>query len=107
MGSGRTTLLQTLLRGLDEQTTVARVMNTLLEPRELIEAALIDLGIDPTGKSKPFLLKELGELLVAERTAGRLVLLVIDEAQNLSPPALEEIRMLSNLETEKSKLIQI
>ena len=107
IGSGKTTLLQTLLRGLDNRTTVARVMNTLLDPRELLEAAMIDVGLDPTGKSKPIMLKEFGEFLVNERSAGRLVLLVIDEAQNLSLPALEEIRMLSNLETEKSKLLQI
>jgi len=107
IGSGKTTLLQTMLRGLDGQTTVARVMNTLLDPRELLESAMIDLGLDPSGKSKPALLKALGELLVNERAAGRLVLLVIDEAQNLTLPALEEIRMLSNLETEKSKLLQI
>ena len=107
IGSGKTTLLQTLLRGLDSHTTVARLMNTLLDPRELVEAAMLDLGLDPAGASKPAMLKKLGEFLVAERSAGRLVLLVIDEAQNLSLPALEEIRMLSNLETEKSKLLQI
>jgi putative secretion ATPase (PEP-CTERM system associated) len=107
IGSGKTTLLQTLLRGLDDRTTVARVMNTLLDPRELLESAMIDLGLDPAGKSKPAMLKQFGEFLVGERQAGRLVLLVIDEAQNLALPALEEIRMLSNLETEKSKLLQI
>jgi putative secretion ATPase (PEP-CTERM system associated) len=107
IGSGKTTLLQTLLRGLDSQTTVARIMNTLLDPRELIEAAMIDLALDPAGKSKPAMLKEFGEFLVNQRMDGRLVLLVIDEAQNLALPALEEIRMLSNLETEKSKLLQI
>ena len=107
IGSGKTTLLQTMLRTLDSQTTVARVMNTLLDPRELLESAMIDLGMDPAGQSKPAMLKAFGEFLVAERAAGRLVLLVIDEAQNLTLPALEEIRMLSNLETEKSKLLQI
>jgi general secretion pathway protein A len=107
IGSGKTTLLQTMLRTLDSQTTVARVMNTLLDPRELLESAMIDLGLDPEGKSKPSMLKTFGEFLVGERAAGRLVLLVIDEAQNLTLPALEEIRMLSNLETEKSKLLQI
>jgi len=107
IGSGKTTLLQTLLRNVDNRTTVARVMNTLLDPRELIEAAMIDLGMDPSAMSKPAMLKAFGEFLVNERAAGRMVLLVIDEAQNLSLPALEEIRMLSNLETEKSKLLQI
>jgi len=107
IGSGKTTLLQTLLRTVDNRITVARVMNTLLDPRELIEAAMIDLGLDPAGMSKPAMLKSFGEFLVNERTGGRMVLLVIDEAQNLSLPALEEIRMLSNMETEKSKLVQI
>jgi len=106
IGSGKTTLLQALLRGLDAQTTVVRLMNTLLEPRELLEAIAIDLGIVPSGTSKPALLRDLSFRLVEERAAGRIVLLVIDEAQNLGLPALEEIRMLSNLETEKSKLIQ-
>src|SRR4029077_9167864 len=64
-------------------------------------------GLEPIGASKPMMLKEFGEFLVNERAGGRLVLLVIDEAQNLTLPALEEIRMLSNLETEKSKLLQI
>src|SRR5256885_14688962 len=79
IGSGKTTLLQTMLRGLDSQTTVARVMNTLLDPRELIESAMIDLGLDPSGLSKPAMLKMLGEFLVSEWTSGRIVLLVIDE----------------------------
>jgi putative secretion ATPase (PEP-CTERM system associated) len=107
IGSGKTTLLQTLLRGLDNQTTVGRIVNTLLEPRELLETIMIDFGLDPAGKSKPLLLRDLAQYLVDQRLAGRMVLLVIDEAQNLSLPALEELRMLSNLETEKSKLLQI
>jgi putative secretion ATPase (PEP-CTERM system associated) len=107
IGSGKTTLLQTLQRGLDSETTVARIVNTILEPRELLETILIDLGLDPAGHSKPLLLRDLAQYLVDQRLAGRLVLLVIDEAQNLSLAALEELRMLSNLETEKSKLLQI
>jgi len=107
IGSGKTTLLQTLLRGLDAQTTVGRIVNTLLEPRELLETIMIDFGLDPAGKSKPLLLRDLAQYLVDQRLAGRMVLLVIDEAQNLSLGALEELRMLSNLETEKSKLLQI
>jgi putative secretion ATPase (PEP-CTERM system associated) len=106
IGSGKTTLLQTLLRGLDSETTVARIVNTMLDPRELLESILLDFGLDvPAGK--PAMLRRLAEFLVHEREAGRLVLLVVDEAQNLGLDALEEVRMLSNLETEKSKLIQI
>jgi putative secretion ATPase (PEP-CTERM system associated) len=107
IGSGKTTLLQTLLRGLDSQTTVGRIVNTMLEPRELLETIMIDFGLDAASKSKPLLLRDLAQFLVDQRLAGRMVLLVIDEAQNLSLGALEELRMLSNLETEKSKLLQI
>ena len=107
IGSGKTTLLQTLLRNLDNQTTVGRIVNTMLEPRELLETIMIDFGLDPSGRSKPLLLRDLSQFLVDQRLAGRLVLLVIDEAQNLGLGALEELRMLSNLETEKSKLLQI
>lgn len=107
IGSGKTTLLQTLLRGLDNQTTVGRIVNTMLEPRELLETIMIDFGLDPAGKSKPLILRDLAQYLVDQRLAGRMVLLVIDEAQNLTLAALEELRMLSNLETEKSKLLQI
>jgi putative secretion ATPase (PEP-CTERM system associated) len=107
IGSGKTTLLQTLLRGLDTQTTVGRIVNTLLEPRELIETIMIDFGLETSGRSKPLMLRDLAQYLVDQRLAGRLVLLVIDEAQNLGLAALEELRMLSNLETEKSKLMQI
>jgi general secretion pathway protein A len=108
IGSGKTTLLQTALRGLDHQTSVSRIVNTMLDARELIEAVMLDFGLDPgQGRSKPLLLRDLARYLVDQRNAGRMALLVIDEAQNLSMPALEEVRMLSNLETEKSKLIQI
>ncbi len=107
IGSGKTTLLQTLLRNLDSQTTVGRIVNTMLEPRELLETIMIDFGLDPGGRTKPLLLRDLAQYLVDQRLAGRLVLLVIDEAQNLGLAALEELRMLSNLETEKSKLMQV
>jgi putative secretion ATPase (PEP-CTERM system associated) len=108
IGSGKTTLLQTALRGVDKHTAVARVVNTQLDARDLLEAVMLDFGLTPEpGSSKPRLLRVLAEYLVEQRVNGRLALLVIDEAQNLSLPALEEVRMLSNLETEKSKLIQI
>jgi general secretion pathway protein A len=108
IGCGKTTLLQTVLRGLDRQTSVSRLVNTMLDARELIEAVMLDFGLDlGQGRSKPHLLHDLARYLVDQRMAGRLALLVIDEAQNLSLSALEEVRMLSNLETEKSKLIQI
>jgi general secretion pathway protein A len=107
IGAGKTTVLQTLLRRLDEHAVVARLVNTILEPRDLLDAIAIDFGLNPNGKSKPMLLRELADFLVQQRTHGRASLLVVDEAQNLTPQALEEIRLLSNLETEKSKLLQI
>jgi putative secretion ATPase (PEP-CTERM system associated) len=108
IGCGKTTLLQTVLRGIDRQTSVSRIVNSMLDARELLEAVMLDFGLDPgQGRSKPHLLHELSRFLVDQRMAGRLALLVIDEAQNLTMAALEEVRMLSNLETEKSKLIQI
>jgi general secretion pathway protein A len=107
IGSGKTTLLQSVLRTLDSHTTVARLVNTLLDPREVLEALMVDLGLDPAGKSKPLMLRDLAQFLVDQRMQGRMVLVVIDEAQNLSAAALEELRMLSNLETEKSKLLEM
>jgi putative secretion ATPase (PEP-CTERM system associated) len=108
IGCGKTTLLQTLLRSIDRKTSISRLMNTMLDSRELLEAIMLDFGLDPgQGRSKPYLIRDLAQFLVNERQAGRLALLIIDEAQNLSVSALEEVRMLSNFETEKSKLIQI
>jgi putative secretion ATPase (PEP-CTERM system associated) len=107
IGSGKTTLLQVLLRTLDGQTTVVRLVNTLLTGVELLESMLLDLGVEHPPATKPAMLRELAQVLLRERSQGRRVLVVIDEAQNLSPEALEELRMLSNLETEKSKLVQI
>jgi len=107
IGSGKTTLLQVLLRNLDSQTTVVRLANTLLDARELVEALLLGLGVENPPATKPAMLRDLARLLVDLRSRGQRVIAVIDEAQNLSLEALEELRMLSNLETEKSKLMQI
>ena len=107
IGSGKTTLVQSVLRNLDTHTTVGRIVNTMLDPRELLETIMLDFGLEAAGRSKPQLLRDLAQYLVDQRLAGRMVLIVIDEAQNLSLAALEELRMLSNLETEKSKLLQI
>jgi type II secretory pathway predicted ATPase ExeA len=108
IGCGKTTMLQTVLRALDQQTSIARLMNTMLDARELIEAIMLDFGLEPRpDASKPYLLRDLARHLVDQRNAGRLSLVVIDEAQNLSVSALEEVRMLSNLETDTAKLLQI
>lgn len=106
IGAGKTTLLQSLLLKLDSRSVVARLVNTTLDPRELLEAILMDFGLQAEGRSKPAMLRDLGQFLVQQRLTGGRPLLVIDEAQNLSTEALEEVRLLSNLETEKSKLLQ-
>jgi general secretion pathway protein A len=108
IGCGKTTMLQTVVRSLDKKTSIARLMNTMLDARELLQAIMLDFGLEPRPEAtKPYLVRELARFLVEQRNNGRLSLLVIDEAQNLSVSALEEVRMLSNLETEKSKLIHI
>jgi type II secretory pathway predicted ATPase ExeA len=96
-----------VLQRLDDRTVIARVVNTMLDPRELLDAIALDFGLATISPSKPVLLRDLGLFLVEQRRQGRRPLLVIDEAQNLSAQALEEVRLLSNLETEKSKLLQI
>jgi general secretion pathway protein A len=107
IGCGKTTLLQTLVTSLDGRTLVARLVDTLLDPTELIEALLIDFGVDQIPTTKPSMVRELARVLVDQHAMGRRVIVIIDEAQNLSRRTLEEVRMLSNLETEKSKLMQI
>jgi general secretion pathway protein A len=108
IGCGKTTLLQTVIAGLDRQTTVARIVSTMLTSRELVDAILLEFGLEvPPGRGKPHAIRDLATFLVEQRVEGKLSLLAIDEAQNLDPAALEELRMLSNLETEKSKLLQI
>ena len=83
IGSGKTTLLQVLLRNLDGNTTVVRLVNTLLTGRELIESMLLDLGVEVPTPTKPAMLRDLARVLVEQRAAGRRVVAVIDEAQNL------------------------
>ena len=107
IGAGKTTVCQTLLRKLDLNTRVARIFNTHLTNRELLVAILEDLEIPYNGGTKGKLLSQLYDYLITEALKGVNVVILIDEAQNLTPTVLEEVRMLSNLETEKEKLIQI
>jgi len=107
VGSGKTTLCRALLMKLGPNTEVALVLNSFLSELELLKTINEDLGIRSTGGSKKELIDELNNFLLDRRMKGKNVVLVIDEAQNLSLPVLEQIRMLSNLETEKEKLLQI
>ena len=108
IGAGKTTLCRALLNQLDTNTKTAFILNSTLPESQLLKAILADFGIPTDRKNnKLVLLKMLNDFLLNELTLGHNVVLIIDEAQNLRPKVLEEIRMLSNLETEKEKLFQI
>ena len=107
IGAGKTTVCRTLLNRLDQTTKVALVLNTHLGKKELLTTILEDLDIEYKSTSKTHLLSALNEYLLEQASKDVNVVLIIDEAQNLTPSVLEEVRMLSNLETETEKLIQI
>jgi len=107
IGAGKTTLIRVFLNQLEKPIRVARVFNTRVTARQLLEMVLQDLGIRHGGKSKADMIHALNRGLIDIFADGGRVVLVIDEAQNLSVDLLEEIRLLSNLETEKTKLLQI
>jgi general secretion pathway protein A len=106
-GSGKTTILRHLLRVLPQQVRTAFVFNTELTYEEFLRAFLRELGLPHETTSREDMLLALNGYLLAEYKAGRSVLLIIDEAQNLSMTVLEDIRMLSNLETDRGKPLQI
>ncbi|MBI2216252.1 MAG: AAA family ATPase [Candidatus Rokubacteria bacterium] len=107
IGTGKTTLLRTLLERLDGQTPVAYVHNSALEIEGLLEYILHDFGVKSTARSQAQRLVELNEFLIEQHRQGRSPVLVIDEAQNLAIPTLEAVRLLSNFETTHEKLMQI
>lgn len=107
IGVGKTTVCRALLRRLPERFTTALVVNTLLTEKELLRTLLDDFGMPVPEGTRKDLLDALNRFLLAEAERGRRPVLVLDEAQNLAPPLLEQVRLLSNLETEKRKLLQI
>ncbi|MFH1458691.1 MAG: AAA family ATPase [Candidatus Omnitrophota bacterium] len=107
IGAGKTTVCRTLLNKLDINTRVATITNTHLTCKELIAEILEEFQVNYAPGTKQKLLSQLNAFLIKQLAAGINVILIIDEAQNLSTKVLEEVRMLSNLETEKEKLIQI
>jgi len=109
VGTGKTLLLRCLLRLLKESKDVAYayVFNGRLSPTEFLQYILSDLGLQASGKNKSELLLELGEFLVSRGSKKLTTVLIIDEAHLLSEDILEEIRLLSNLETPDDKLLQI
>jgi general secretion pathway protein A len=107
IGTGKTTLLRTLLERLDRDTRVAYVHNSALGIEGLLEYILQDWGVKSTGSTHAQRLFELNEFLIDQHRAGQSPVLVIDEAQNLSIETLEAVRLLSNFETTNQKLMQI
>jgi putative secretion ATPase (PEP-CTERM system associated) len=107
IGTGKTTIMRTLLKQVPQEIRIARVNNTKVTSEQLISMINEDFGIDTKGKDKTQLLSELADFLIRLYGERKRAVLIIDEAQNLSPDLLEEIRLLSNLETDKSKLLQI
>ena len=107
VGTGKTTLCRALLQRLGPNTEVAFVFNPILSGEELLRAVSIEFGLITEGYSRADLNDQLNQFLLQTRREGRRALLIVDESQNLDPATLEEIRLLSNLETSSSKLIQI
>ena len=107
IGTGKTTICRAFLEKLDKNIKTAVIFNSLLSEGKLLESILQDFGFPSKGRTKHDLVNALNQSLLQLLPRGEKAVLIIDEAQNLSVPVLEQIRMLSNLETEKEKLLQI
>jgi len=107
VGAGKTTLIRELIKRHLDNVTLAKVFNTKADSHQLLTMINDDFGLKTEGHSKAMLLRDLNEFLIDQYAAGKRAVLIIDEAQNLSMDLLEEIRMLSNLETDGGKLLQI
>ncbi len=107
IGAGKTTLIETFLRELGPEVVVAQINQTQLSPTAFLQTVLVQFGFTPFDMKKPEVLATLNQFLTEQHIAGRKVVLIIDEAQNLSYRVLEEIRMLSGIETTKEKVLRI
>jgi len=107
IGSGKTTLLQSFLAELEDDIVYAVVSQTQLTSTEFLQAVLTEFGFKPFKKRKVELLDMLNMFLIEQYSNGKKVVLVVDEAQNLTRKVLEEIRLLSGIETHKEKVLRI
>ncbi|MBT8078734.1 MAG: AAA family ATPase [Gammaproteobacteria bacterium] len=107
IGSGKTTLLQTFLTELPDDVVYAVVSQTQLTPTQFLQTVLAEFGFKPFNKRKVELLDMLNMFLIEQYANGKKVVLIVDEAQNLSKKVLEEVRMLSGIETHKEKVLRI
>jgi general secretion pathway protein A len=107
IGSGKTTLIESFLQEVQRDVVVAQIGQTQVSVIDFLQAALVQFGFSPFKMKKAELIATLNNFLVEQYVAGRKVLLIVDEAQNLSLRVLEEIRMLSGVETTKEKVLRI
>ncbi len=107
IGSGKTTLLHSFLSELDDDVVYAVISQTQLTSTQFLQAILTEFGFKPFDKRKVELLDMLNMFLIEQYSNGKKVVLIVDEAQNLSKRVLEEVRMLSGIETEKEKVLRI
>lgn len=107
VGSGKTTLCRAILTRLGADVATALLLNPSLSENQLLRAMLNDFGLPVQGRDRLDYIETLNEFLLRKNREGANVALVIDEAQNLSPQIMEQVRLLSNLETDQHKLIQI
>ncbi len=107
IGTGKTTICRAFLGKLEKNVKTAVIFNSLLSEGKLLESILQDFGFPSKGRTKHDLINALNQSLLQLLSRGENAVLIIDEAQNLSIPVLEQVRMLSNLETDKEKLLQI
>jgi len=107
IGSGKTTLLQSFLSDLEDDVVYAVVSQTQLTPTQFLQSVLTEFGFKPFNKRKIELLDMLNTFLIEQYSSGKKVVLIIDEAQNLSKKVLEEVRMISGIETHKEKVLRI
>lgn len=107
IGSGKTTLIGAFLDELPEDIALAHITQTQVTPVEFLQSVLVEFGFRPFKMRKAELLATLNDFLVEQYAANKRVLLIVDEAQNLSRKVLEEIRLLSGLESKKEKVLRI
>ncbi len=107
IGAGKTTLLQKLLSEFDETVAVAKIYQTQLDELQFLQAVLVEFGLNPFNAKKVELMDMLSTFLIDSFLQSKQLVLIVDEAQNLGPKVLEEIRMLSGLETQKEKILHV
>jgi general secretion pathway protein A len=107
VGCGKTTLCRALLRELGDGFATALILNPWLGPDDLLPAVVTEFGMTPEPGTPLRLLGQLNAYLLEQNLIGREAVLLIDEAQDLTPAQLEQVRLLSNLETDERKLLQI